>query len=217
MPFTVDPITGIINTHGNYNTRIATSYSFDVYVENRGTPPLMAHANVVVNIIDCNENAPVFSTSQYYGLVGELASIGSSVLTVSASDSDLGTNAVAGYSIVSGDTTNSFSINYTTGNLYVSGQFDLRVANSYTLNISAVNYQTWNKLVGFTTVTIIVQDQNIHYPSFDQASYAASILENLSVGSTLLTVSASDSDPGRDGRVLVSIIIVFVFNNILTL
>ena len=152
---------------------------------------------------------------QYYGLVGELATLGTSVLIVSASDSDFGTNAAMGYSIVGGDTTNSFSVNYTTGNLYVSGQFDLRVATSYTLNISAANYMTWNNLIGYTTVTVIIQDQNLNSPSFAKPAYTTSLLENLTVGSQVLTVSALDQDFGRDGQVLVGEENNFHFNLLL--
>jgi len=51
-----------------------------------------ATATVTVNIMDVNNNAPAFSKDVYYQDVGELAIVGSTLVTVEATDADRGIN-----------------------------------------------------------------------------------------------------------------------------
>lgn len=73
-----------------------------VMVRDQGTPAKRNYARVVITVSDANDHAPEWTGGVVQGRVLETADIGTSVVTVLASDKDHGTNAALTYSIVSG-------------------------------------------------------------------------------------------------------------------
>jgi len=61
-----------------------------VQAQDSGVPSLSSTATVYINIIDLNDNMPVFEPMTYAREVYENISIGSSVVTLSATDLDSG-------------------------------------------------------------------------------------------------------------------------------
>ena len=51
------------------------------------------NATVIIHIIDINDNAPKFTKKIYQVAISENIAVGSSVISVSASDDDIGENA----------------------------------------------------------------------------------------------------------------------------
>ena len=52
---------------------------------------------------------------------------------------------------------------------------------------------------------INVEDINDHKPVFEETAYTTEVRESVSVGSTVITVRASDKDAGKNGEILYSI------------
>ena len=77
-----------------------------------------------------------------------------------------------------------------------SYKFTVRVINK-------ANAMMWT-LAG---VTVKITDDNDHSPEFLQTSYAASIPSATDVGSSILTVSATDEDGGNNGKVKYAFVI----------
>lgn len=50
------------------------------------------------------------------------------------------------------------------------------------------------------TVYLNVIDLNDNQPTFESSSYSAELLENVTIGSSVLTVSAQDLDSGKSYR-----------------
>lgn len=59
---------------------------------------------------------------------------------------------------------------------------------------------------GTTTLQVNVLDANDHTPSFEGPEYDASVREGVPVGSTVITVKATDQDTGRNAEVEYSIV-----------
>lgn len=59
---------------------------------------------------------------------------------------------------------------------------------------------------GTTTLQVNVLDVNDHAPSFEWPEYDASVREGVPVGSTVITVKATDQDTGRNAEVEYSIV-----------
>lgn len=59
---------------------------------------------------------------------------------------------------------------------------------------------------GTTTLQVNVLDSNDHAPSFEGPEYDASVREGVPVGSTVITVKATDQDTGRNAEVEYSIV-----------
>ncbi|KAF4082288.1 hypothetical protein AMELA_G00149810 [Ameiurus melas] len=87
-----------------------------------GTPPRSGIMQIVINVLDINDNNPVFSKSLNKVKVNENASEGTKILTVSAEDADEGVNGEVSYSIVSDEENSAidlFSINSVSGDITV--------------------------------------------------------------------------------------------------
>ena len=54
---------------------------------------------------------------------------------------------------------------------------------------------------GDATVYVNVADANTFSPVFENTPYIATVFEDAPVGSTVLVVSAADSDPGEKARI----------------
>lgn len=75
------------------------TYSVLCRVHDQGTPQRFADANITIIITDVNDNPPVFSVTAYTGSVQENSAVDASVLTVVATDVDIGANAAITYTL----------------------------------------------------------------------------------------------------------------------
>ncbi|XP_023230562.1 cadherin-related tumor suppressor-like, partial [Centruroides sculpturatus] len=192
--FTLSPVDGLLRVNSSLDREIKSQYEVTVIAKDRGHPPRFASINIVIDILDENDNSPVFDPKQYSTSVSENASIGLSVLQISASDRDDGLNGQVRYSIVAGDTNHDFQLSEDTGIIHVSKNLDYERKNHYLLIVQAedngndVHYDT-------ATVTIVVTDINDNPPTFLDSPYEIHILENAqSLPTYLVTLSAYDAD-----------------------
>ncbi|MBL0135867.1 MAG: cadherin repeat domain-containing protein [Chitinophagaceae bacterium] len=110
--FAINSTTGVLTvantTALNYET--TPSFALVVKVQDNGTGNLSNQATVTVNLINQNE-APTVNNQTF--AINENSSVGSTVGTVVATDPDAGQTLT--YSIQSGNTGSTFTINATTG------------------------------------------------------------------------------------------------------
>ncbi|NWZ42534.1 PCDG7 protein, partial [Brachypodius atriceps] len=104
-----------------------------------GDPPRTGTAQLWINVTDANDNPPVFAQDRYRVSLREDAASGSTVLNVSASDADDGTNARITYSF--GETPakmlQKFIMEGETGRITLSEPLDFEETRSYTLLVEA--------------------------------------------------------------------------------
>jgi hypothetical protein len=55
-----------------------------------------------------------------------------------------------------------------------------------------------------TPVNIDITDGNEHVPKFTQNSYSTSLSESINIGSSVISVQASDQDNGKSGEITYS-------------
>uniref|UniRef100_A0A8C3EZG8 Protocadherin-16 n=1 Tax=Chrysemys picta bellii TaxID=8478 RepID=A0A8C3EZG8_CHRPI len=153
-------------------------------------------ANLTVIVEDINDNAPTFSQGLYQVTLLEHTPAGSTILTVSATDKDSGSNGELTYHLAV--PSSDVSINPSNGTLFASRQVELD-ANQPTLDLVVeVRDHGSPSLSAWTTVQIQVLDVNDHSPTFQQAHYNACIPEDLRPGTTVLTLEAGDADLSRE-------------------
>ncbi|KAF7994935.1 hypothetical protein HCN44_004407 [Aphidius gifuensis] len=158
---------------------------------------------IYVNISDANNFAPMFENAPYSVSVFEDAPIGTTVLVVSATDSDVGQNAQVTYSLGSdGDNieTSEFTINPQTGAITTTKNLDREKSSGYLLTVTAKDGGI-PALSDTTDVEISVTDVNDNSPVFDASQYTGNVPEDVLVGTAVLRVTASDADMGLNGRV----------------
>ncbi|XP_056328886.1 protocadherin gamma-A11-like [Danio aesculapii] len=162
---------------------------------------------ITVNVLDINDNLPVFTKDVYSVMLSENAPIGTTVIQVNATDSDEGPNGEIVYSF--GKSVNSkvrklFDINTITGEISVKGMLDYEGKDSYEIDIQASDKGLF-PLVTDKTVTIKLVDVNDNAPEIEVTSFSNSIPEDSRPGTTVALISVSDLDSGLNGKVSCSL------------
>lgn len=96
-------------------------YQLQITAQDRGSPiTYQGTCNITVIVEDQNDNDPRFELSKYVATIPEDTPIGTSVLTVKATDADLGINARMVYSLAN-ETQWLFSIDNRSGVITTAG------------------------------------------------------------------------------------------------
>ena len=160
-------------------------------------------ALVYVNVSDANNFAPVFERAPYSVSVFEDAPVGTTVLIVGATDSDVGQNAQITYSLGTdgGEQEHSeFVINPQTGAITTTRLLDREQVSGYLLTVTARDGGV-PPLSDTTDVEISITDVNDNAPTFEFPQYQGSAVEDVLVGTSVLKVTATDADIGLNGKV----------------
>lgn len=111
--FGVHPNTGWVYLAKQLDRETSSVHKMTLTATDNGIPPLSATARLVINVIDANDNDPIFSKASYEFKVEENKEAGAVVGRISAKDADLGDNAALRYSLF--PTNTSFNVNPVTG------------------------------------------------------------------------------------------------------
>ncbi|KAM3623277.1 uncharacterized protein V6R79_009482 [Siganus canaliculatus] len=184
------------------------SYALTVTVSDRGAPPLNSSAVVMVTVTDCNDNAPVFSSTEYHTQVSESGLVGTRLVQVSAQDPDLGINGLVRYDIISGNNKGHLKLDPQSGLLVVNHSLDYEEDSKYVLTIRASDggESSDERKVAFAVVFVTVLDENDNSPFFMFPTVNCSVLENLPAFTYTCSVHAVDNDSGHYGQLTYSIL-----------
>ncbi|XP_019718122.1 protocadherin-16 [Hippocampus comes] len=184
------------------------NYALNVRVSDRGTPRLNSSAVVMVTIVDCNDNAPVFASTEYHVEVSENSHTGTSLVQVNATDPDMGVNSVLRYEIISGNTRGCFKLDPESGLLTVNTSLDYEEVCQYnlTIRVSDGDDSTEDRKVAFTVVFITVLDENDNSPYFLFPTMNCSVPENLPAFTHVCAIRGLDRDVGAFGQLTYSIL-----------
>ncbi|XP_061691626.1 LOW QUALITY PROTEIN: uncharacterized protein LOC133509016 [Syngnathoides biaculeatus] len=171
-----------------------------------GKPPKRGDMNISINVLDVNDNAPVFSKDIYSVMLHENAATGTTVVQVNARDLDEGTNGEVIYSFSKNNPiiTQLFDMNVNTGEIVVKGPIDYEEKDIFEIEVQASDKGS----VPLTTeksVTIKVADVNDNAPEIEVTSFSSSIPEDSRLGTTVALISVNDLDSGPNGKVICSI------------
>ncbi|XP_041341971.1 protocadherin gamma-B3-like [Pyrgilauda ruficollis] len=175
------------------------SVRFEALVHN---PLNVFHVEVAIE--DVNDNSPTFSKAVVDLEIGELIPPGARFPLEMARDADAGGNSLLTYQLTSNP---SFSLAVTESpdgskqpELVLERALDREKQSSFELVLTAVDSGEPMRS-GTVQVRINVTDANDNPPVFSKRVYEARVVENLSLGSLVLRVQATDADTGSNGRV----------------
>ncbi|XP_075337488.1 protocadherin alpha-8-like [Odontesthes bonariensis] len=169
-----------------------------------GKPPKSGQVNILVNVIDVNDNAPVFSKDVYSVLLEENSPPGTTVVKVNATDLDDGRNEEIVYSFsnsVNRKFFKLFEINPLTGEITVKGSIDYEEKDKYQIEIQASD-KGLAPLSTQKNVNIKIVDMNDNAPEIEVTSFSNSIPEDSRPGTTVALISVNDLDSGLNGKVI---------------
>ena len=197
--------TGVVTFNGPFDYEERIMYNFTVTATDQGVPALSATTFLIIQVRDINDNRPVFSMQIYEQSIPESTPLQSTVLTVTATDSDGTTNnSVISYSILPLDLVN-FQIN-NDGDILLVVTLDFETLTSQTIEFQAVATDNGDPSLNATVIVrITVTDSNDNAPQITPPG-ALSILEGTSPNTVLTTIQAADADSGVNAMFNFSII-----------
>ncbi|XP_059140179.1 protocadherin alpha-4-like [Physella acuta] len=157
-----------------------------------GSPSLTSSVNFTVNLLDVNDNSPVFINSPYTVHVKENVEKLANILKVSAGDADEGINGDFKFQL-SVNSSNAFTIDPFTGWVSLQAPVDREVSDVIRLTVLATDLGT-PPMTGSGTVLIYVDDVNDNQPEIVRNEY--SVRENQNPGTFVAQIVASDKDDG---------------------
>ncbi|CAN9501862.1 unnamed protein product [Ophioblennius macclurei] len=193
--FSLNPNTGSLSILKALDREEQEVFNLTIVAEDHGIPQLSTSQVLCVQVIDVNDEAPVFQRAEFEAQVMENRGPGTTVLTVTATDRDQGSN---GHVTYGGVTEEGFVINPTTGAITTTKELDAESQNHYTLTVYARDGglpPNFAKAV----VRVEVQDVNDNAPVFAMPWYELEVPENQEPVE-LCFLKATDPDSGPGGE-----------------
>ncbi|KAF7662652.1 hypothetical protein LDENG_00230690 [Lucifuga dentata] len=187
--FAINPDTGLITTAGQINADFAPRVELEVATNDK-----KAATKVIIDVIDVNNNAPEFQQTSYKASVDENVPIGTSVVTVKATDLDRGENGYVTYSITN-LSPQPFVIDYFSGVISTSEYLDYELMpRIYNLKVRASDWGSPFRREVEASVTITLNNLNDNKPLFENVDCEVTVPRDHGAGEQITTVSAIDAD-----------------------
>ncbi|XP_071194241.1 protocadherin gamma-A11-like isoform X11 [Salvelinus alpinus] len=169
-----------------------------------GTPQKSGTVKIYIEVLDINDNAPVFSSVLYKSSLSEDSPKGTVILRVSATDSDKGTNGEVVYSFSHSTVSASdlFTIDPLTGEIKVNGKLDFETNKQHKISVQAMDR---GSLTDSCKVQIDVLDINDNDPLITLITLSNPIPEDASPETVIAMLNIKDLDSGRNGHIKCSL------------
>ncbi|NWI53498.1 PCDGK protein, partial [Calyptomena viridis] len=167
-----------------------------------GSPPRSAHVQIHIDVVDANDNAPVFNQSTYKASVRENTPGGTLVARISAYDLDDGPNGDIVYSFSShtpAKVRELFALDSATGELRVKGQLDYEETKLYEIYLQAKDKGAVPG-VAHCKVLVEVVDVNDNAPEVTVTSVYSPVPEDAAPGTVVALLSVTDLDSHDNGQ-----------------
>ncbi|XP_075959834.1 protocadherin alpha-2-like [Anarhichas minor] len=166
-----------------------------------GKPPKTGTLQIQVNVLDVNDNSPMFSKSLYKVQVAENANTGTTLLALSATDLDDGVNGQIVYSFTETGRLNPdaiFTLNDSTGEITVKGNIDYEENQAYEIRVQARDKGTPPRSA-HSKILVEVIDVNDNAPEISVSSLMSPVKEDAEIGTAVAMVTITDNDGGKNG------------------
>ncbi|XP_036937402.1 protocadherin-15-like isoform X3 [Acanthopagrus latus] len=171
--------------------------------------PLPAFANLQIEVLDENNQAPYFLETSYHGYVSEASPVGTTIsssaslsapLAIVALDNDVEETRDPQLQLSLEGHFHVFSVSASGIRRYITlvQPLDRETQDSYTFTLLASDGVQESIPV---SVTVTVLDANDNTPTFANVSYNVNLFTNMAPGETVLQLSAVDYDAGPNGQV----------------
>ena len=214
--FGINSRTGQIILTGSVDHERTREYNLVIEAYDSGTPPQSSSVQINITVLDENDNVPQIAPL-LFAVISESAPQSTHIMTIPCSDLDTGTNAEIEFEITSISisslhdtgietivTNDLFTINPTTGDLSLSGGIDFEAAQLYKVSLVCSDHGI-PSLSANSTVILQILPENEFHPTFGRTEYTVSVAETTTVGTSLIQITATDEDVGRDGDIRFSL------------
>ncbi|XP_075235036.1 fat-like cadherin-related tumor suppressor homolog [Lycorma delicatula] len=197
--FHINPDTGMLYTAVPLDAESKAFYTLTVSAIDQGNAGTrkQSSAKVKINVVDANDNDPLFESAEVTVTVNENEPAGTSVSKVTARDKDSGENAYISYSIANLNPV-PFEIDHFTGNVRTTQVLDYEsMRRQYVLRVRASDWGLPYRRQTEMQLKIILKDVNDNRPQFEKLDCDGNVPRFLPIGSEIITLSAIDFDAGN--------------------
>ncbi|XP_063045465.1 protocadherin alpha-3-like [Engraulis encrasicolus] len=173
-----------------------------------GSPARTGTLTITVNVLDINDNAPVFTKSLYKVSIPEHTAVGTVITQLQATDADEGLNKDVVYSFSSSTPKNvmeTFEIDARTGEVRVKGNIDFEESQAFEIRIQATD-KGQIPMSGHSKLLVAVEDINDNPPEVVVTSLLSPVDESAGKGTVVALMTISDPDSGKNGAVHCSLL-----------
>ncbi|XP_029918434.1 LOW QUALITY PROTEIN: protocadherin alpha-3-like [Myripristis murdjan] len=185
----------------------ATKHKLLLTAVDGGKPPKSGTIEIIVDVLDVNDNTPMFTKDVYSAMLSENTPAGVTVIRVNATDLDEGLNGEVMYLFgkeVDRNIMELFSLNKITGEITVKGPIDFEENQSFEIDIRASDKGS-APLTADKSIFIRIVDVNDNAPEIEVTSFSNAVPENARIGTTVALVNVNDLDSGLNGKVICSL------------
>ncbi|XP_052329457.1 cadherin EGF LAG seven-pass G-type receptor 2-like isoform X4 [Oncorhynchus keta] len=192
--FYIDAQTGKMDLVSQLDYEANKEYTIRIRAQDGGRPPLSNISGLVtVQVVDINDNAPIFVSTPFQATVLENVPVGYSIIHIQAIDADSGDNSRLEYCLIEASPNLPFSINNSSGWIVVAAGLDRESVDFYNFGVEARDHGH-PVMSSSASVSMTILDVNDNNPDFTQRSYFMRLNEDAVVGTSVVTVSAVDQD-----------------------
>ena len=205
---TIDGSTDVeIVLRGELDREVMDHYILEVLAANGGEPSKSGGLTIQINVMDINDNPPMFDKPIYEIYVKENTEVNTSIIRVIATDPDLDVNAQT-YFEFDLDTHNhygnAFAIDTQSGIISLQGDLDYENSKSHLLVVLAKDKGS-DPLTSTSQIVVMVTDVNDNAPEIKVNTLTSSrvpeVVENLPENTFVAHISVTDKDTGVNGQV----------------
>ena len=152
--------TFVLSTNNKLDREYQDNYILNLILTDNGQPSLSSYYKLIINLLDNNDNSPIFDKQIYYVDLQENNLINTTLIQVHATDLDINNNSLITYEVNS----NEIFIDNQTGIIRTNIQFDYEKIQNFTFNVTAKDHPIKDKqlqTIAMVYVKIINQNDNI--------------------------------------------------------
>ena len=200
----------LILTHA-LDREIMDFYSVKIIARDGGNPVKEGTLKIDVNVIDSNDNTPLFEKDFYNVTIEESIAPGTVILKLSATDLDTGKNGELSYKFRERQSdidivTRLFHVSETTGELSVISDLHSEQSESFEFFVDAIDHGDQPN-ANQTLILVQIEDATnnapvvtLHLVDSDKIGFV-SLPENSKIGSFVAHINVEDTDKGQNGNV----------------
>lgn len=203
--FALDSSSGILTARADLDRERDARYTFLVVAGDRGVPPRSSTCTVVINVLDENDNAPLFQTDITFFIPENFPGSGD-VGVINVTDADAGQNGEILIAIL--NATTMFMMNGARVILNQNASVDYEKEQTHIFWVKASD-RGYPPQSSTAKVTVFILDMNDNFPIilFPESNFSyVLVLPNASRGSAIAKVHAIDYDDGLNGDVSYSVL-----------
>ncbi|KAM8902416.1 protocadherin Fat 3-like isoform 12-T16 [Spinachia spinachia] len=206
--FGINYTNGIVYVAGQLDREFGSAFNLKIEARDKGVKggQRFSVINMKVVLEDVNDCPPLFIPNVYKARALEDLPVGTVVAWLETQDPDTGLGGQVRYSLVN-DYNGWFEVDRASGALRLTKELDYETQQFYNLTVKAKDKGKPVSLLSVTFVEVEVVDvnENLYAPYFSHFALTGLVKENARIGTSLLQVTASDDDTGRDGEIQYSI------------